>query len=229
MKAPLVVSLLALVVALAALVPQLADRDPDAPRTADAAAPMAAAREAGLLARIDELQHRLAALELHPAPPPVEPRAPATDGLVTRADFDAFRAEVLDALAKRAVVEGASPAEAAALKEQLASTLSEIRKEESVAKVRSALEQRTAALDEVTMPKLEEWLGLSAHQSGEMRTALVERYEREADLTRRWEAGEDAAVLGEQKAADRDAYLQQLAVILTPEQYTTYTTRGGGK
>ena len=65
-------------------------------------------------------------------------------------------------------------------------------------------------------------------QSGEMRTALEARYEREADLTMRWEAGEATEALGEQKRTDYETHQADLALILTPEQLATYRSRRGG-
>ena len=53
-------------------------------------------------------------------------------------------------------------------------------------------------LDEA-MPKIETLLELTQDQSGQMRSALLAQYDPEAELTRRWEAGEGPEILGEIK------------------------------
>lgn len=116
------------------------------------------------------------------------------------------------------------------LREQVASALSEIRHEERVDSVRSKLDARAEQLDDA-MPKFEEWLGLDPGQSASMRDVLLAQYAREEELVRRWEAGEDAAALGEQKDADRALHDAEMSAILTADQLETYRARvgGGGK
>ena len=62
-----------------------------------------------------------------------------------------------------------------------------------------------------------------------MRTALLNKFERESELIRRWEAGEDDEILGEQKASDRETLRVELSRFLSPEQLETYLSRGGTK
>ena len=60
-----------------------------------------------------------------------------------------------------------------------------------------------------------------------MRSALVSRYEREADILRRWQEGADPEVLGVMKQNDREVHRGELAQILTPGQLESYLARHG--
>lgn len=234
MKAPLILSLLALLCGAAALAAQLVEPRAAAPPEAVAVLPARAAPDAALQARIEvlegenrRLRDRLAMLETRSEAAARAPVVPG--GVATQGELDALREELLAALEGRdARVPAAAPAASPELVEQVASTLSRIRREEALDKARAHQEERLARLED-TLPGIEEWLGLSPYQTGEMRSALLLRYEREADLVRRWEAGEDPAVLGEQKQADRDAHREEVSAFMTPEQLETYTSEGGGK
>jgi len=172
--------------------------------------------------RIQALSTRLDVLELASAsnePVPI-------DGFATHAELEALRAEVAALQDIRAQDVGAAPlAETPAFKEQVADTLSEIRKDEQLEKVKSWQEQRTEKL-EASLPQYQEWLDLTAWQTNELRDALEARYEREEELVRLWEEGADDEVLGAAKTGSRTSFLSDLEVFLTPEQYETWSTSG---
>jgi len=236
MKGPLIVSLVALALSAVAVTSML--RGPEAlePDEGLSALP-APGPEVELLARVEalseensELRERLTKLELRPA---AQKREPAMQGFATVEEVDVLRSELAalrEELASPDMLP-ARPIEASpAFKDQVASTLTQLRKQERVDKVRSQLDRRLEHLEE-TMPKINEWLGLSAHQSNEMRSALLARYDRESELVRRWEAGEDPELLGEVKVADREAHRNDVRAFLTPDQLATYESRqsSGGK
>ncbi len=232
MKNPLLLSLVALVVGAAALVSTLLTSPSSNLRQETEALPAPDVEES-LRLRIEELtaenralSDRLSALELHPGSAPSS-RAPAASAFVSQGEFDAFREEVRLALAGRSEIVEKIAADPEGFKDHVASTLSEIRKDEAVSKVRAKQETQLERLDE-TMPKIEQWLQLTPHQSNQMRSALLARYDREAELIRRWEAGEDPEALGELKRSDREAHHTDLSAFLTPAQLETYASRGGG-
>ncbi len=229
MKNPLVLALLALVLGGAALVLSLLNRPPHGFR--EGAEPVALSPDDSLALRVDELveenrglRDRVAALEMVPVPV-AGARVVAGGEWVAREEFDAFRDEVRAALAELGSVAkvGADPA---ALKDSVASALTEVRREEAVGKVRAKQEARLERLDQ-TMPKMESWLELTPQQSDRMRSALLAQYEREAELTRRWQAGEDPEVLGELKRGDRETHRAELSGFLSAEQMERYTGSGG--
>ena len=245
MKSPLIVALLALAVSAVGFTTVFMNAP--GPRSTPSKGSRGAAPEPAatlgpgpdLLARIGELaqenrelRDRLTSLELRPAP---EQRAPVTGAFVSREEFDAFRDELLASLGgSRRLVEASHekppPMELEDFREHVAGVLYDIRKQEAVAKFRS-LDERTAELDE-DMPRFEEWLELTRDQSDRMRSVLLAQYEREADIIRRWEEGEDPEVLGAMKRNDREVHREELAEVLTPEQFETYTSRmdrAGGK
>jgi len=237
MKTPLVLSLLAIVIATATFVSSLVGGGSEGRRDA-VELPAASGPDLGaaLDLRVEELaeenralRERLALLELRPEPAPAM-RTPVTDGLVPRDEFEAFRDEVREALALKSPSGLKGPVGAAGLKEEVVQALGEVRKAEAAEKVAKWREGRVDRLDE-TMPKLEASLGLTSAQSAQMRSALLAQYDREAELTRRWQAGEDPEALGEIKGTDRETHLAELSGILTPEQLESYTTRRnrGGK
>ena len=233
MKAPLIVALLALVLSAVALAAMLTTALSTEPRATDPALPMVSAHDADILAQLKslteenrDLRDRLATLELMPASSPSQ-RAPVTAGFVPKEEFEAFRDEVRLALGSSGTPDGEALTSLPGFKEQIADTLSEIRHEEAVGKVRTRIAARLAKLDE-TMPRIDEWLELTLQQSSSMRTALLAQYDREAELVRRWEAGEDSEVLGELKRSDREAHRDELAGFLTPAQLETYASRSGG-
>lgn len=184
--------------------------------------------DAQLGARVEELaeenralRDRIAMLENRPAP---VTRVPVLDGLVSQEEFTAFQEEVRDALGTTAPETSVGDP---GLRDQVALVLSEIRKGESVDKARSGLEQSAERID-ATMGKVDEWLELSPDQSEAMRSALLARYERDAELVRLWEAGEDEEILGEIKTTNRADHLDEVSRFLTPDQFDRYFNRGGG-
>ena len=191
-------------------------------------------------APVSELHRRVAELEdenrslrdrlslLEDMPVPEAPAREPLSGFVTRSDFDAFRDEMEEALGRRSV-RGEGPSSSPQFKQEIATALTEIRHQEAVDKVRSKQEARLADLDEKLLPRVEEWLQLTPSQTHEMRTALLNKFERESELIRRWEAGEDDEILGEQKASDRETLRVELSRFLSPEQLETYLSRGGTK
>lgn len=234
MKNPLVLSLVALLFCAGAFVVSLLDLTSGGAR--DAAVPLEEelVPDSELLARVEALteenqalRDRLSALELRPSP---TPRAPVTDEFLPREEFDAFRDEVAEALASGGALARSTPKETALFKEQVASTLSEIRLEETQAAIQKKLDGRAAALDR-TMLKLDSWLELTPHQSEAVRSELLARHERDSELMRRWKEGEDEEVLGEQKRIDHQNHRDELSRILTPQQLETYSSArsGGGK
>lgn len=209
MKGPLVVSLVALALSVVALTGTFPALHRGA-SSSDAAALSGPEPDAQLAERVERLsaenralRERLTELEMRSVP---ERREPAS-GLATKDELAALREELAELRAELAAAPGstltARPVEASnEFKQEVARTLGEIRKQERVDRVRSQMDRRLEELDQ-TMPKINEWLGLTSYQSNEMRSALLKRYEREADLIRRWEAGEDPEVLGLVKEADR--------------------------
>lgn len=171
------------------------------------------------------LRERLSALELDQLPR-AGVRAQAGSELVSKEEFEAFREEVREALQGKRGVPSQLADNAEVLKDHVASALSDIRKQESVGKVRAWAEDRLERLDE-SMPKVETWLELTSDQSARMRTALLAQYDREAELIRRWEAGEDDEVLGEIKRTDRELHMTELSDFLSPTQLETYSSGAG--
>ncbi len=232
MKSALTVSIIALLLSAAAIATLLARRPgPDTSGEAPVLAGELAA-EGELRERLEELaaenralRDRLAMLELRAAP---EARTPVTEGFATREELEALREELFDALAGGSPLGSAIPDGSSELEERVAGALTAIRKQEAVDKARARQEDRSASLED-TMPKIEQWLELSPHQSNEMRSALLAQYDRETDLIRRWEAGEDPELLGEQKRSDREAFQSELALFLSADQLETFLNRGGGK
>ena len=108
-------------------------------------------------------------------------------------------------------------------KEQVAETLSTIRHEEAVARVKEQQDARAARLEH-DVAQLSEKLALSPYQSGEMRTALSAQYEREDELVRRWEEGEDPQALGLTKRTDRETFRQDVERFLSAEQAESFWT-----
>ena len=156
------------------------------------------------------------------------PRTPVGTNHVTRSDFDAFRDEIRAAL--EAVAVGAplsAAAKSADFKGEIAGTLREIRGEEARAATEAKHQGRLDRLDKM-MPKLEAGLGLTGGQSSDLRAALVTHYDRQAELTRRWQAGEDPEILGEVKRSDRQTHMAELSAILTPEQLQSFRESGAG-
>ena len=173
---------------------------------------------------VRRLRDRLALLESD------VPEAPARTDLgadaITREDLEALREEILALLGDAKPGVAAMSPTSQEFKEQLQSTLGEIRREQTAEKIRAGQEKRLAQLDE-RMAKMESQLGLSRDQSNRMRTALLARYEREDDLLIRWQSGEDPEILGEVKAEDAALHQAEVELILTPTQLETYRQSAG--
>lgn len=230
MKSTLVLSLLALLLCAAGLVTSLVNLKAAGNPTASEPAEEALHPEDDLRLRLKRLEEengrlsdRLATLERLPVAPA---RQPVTEESLPREEFEAFREEIAAALASRGPFGSETPQETLLCKEQIADTLAEIRLEETQQAIQKKIDGRLEGLDE-TMPKLERWLQLTPQQSEQLRSVLLARYEREAELVRRWKEGEDPDVLGELKTSDLELHRAELARILSPHQLETY--RGGGK
>ena len=228
MKIPLIVSILALALSAGAVVAMLANPGASDPEES-AVAPVVAGPDAELLAEVEALRERVAELEMSPVPTPVE-RAPAPDGFVTKEDFAAFREEVLAALDGSSLV---SSIQVPAFKDTLADTLEEINRDNAVAKADASYQKRVDGIDD-RMTKLDASLGLDRRQSHALRSELLAKYEREAEIVRRYHQGEPDEVIGEVKMTDHRMHQEALASILTPEQLERYRTLGwreggGGK
>ena len=231
MKTPLTVSLLALLVSgLGLLLATLAGSPLDE-RSAGDRSPAVAGPDADLLRRIAELaeetrvlRERLAELELRPV---TTQRAPLGDGgmgaAVTREEFEALGRPVD---VGRSLGTDPSPAELDAFREHVAGVILDLRRDEAVG-LKKKHEDRVASLDD-RLPGMAEWLGLTPYQTEKMRSVLLAQYGREGDILRRWEEGEDADVLGAMKRDDRAVHEDELAEVLTPEQFRTYTSREWG-
>lgn len=231
MKNHLFVSLVALALGAGALALNLIDRSSRAPQGAAASGALASDSNESFYARVEELieenqalRGRLAALEMQPVPS-AGSRAPVGTGYVPQEEFDAFRDEVREALAGSDAVVAKLGSGPEGFKDQVASSLSQIRKEETAGKLRDWQEMRLERMDQ-SMPKIETWLELTSNQSVSMRSALLAQYDREAELTRRWEAGEGTEALGEAKRSDREAHLVDLSGFLSPFQLERYSASG---
>ena len=232
MKNPLFLSSIAVALGVAAVVISLTGRRPvasydtsgETTESRDGRSAEAHRIEA-LTQRIRDLNERLSALELVPVAPPSS-RSPGASTFVSREEFDSLRREVLKALSGRGTAASKGDSASDEFRDQVAATLSEIRKAEAVRNVRAKQESQIERLNE-RMPKIEGWLELTPDQSTRMRSALLAQYDRDAELTRRWEEGESDEVLGEIKRTNRETHLTELGQILTPAQLETYSLRGG--
>ena len=230
MKLSLLLSHIAVALGFAAIGISVAGRGPLARQDATESRDLlpAEARKSELLSEeIQILRERITALEMAPVEP-LGSRTQAAGTLVEREEFDAFKESVREALAGRGAMAAKFESESEAFKDQVATTLNEIRKDEAVLEVRAKQERQIERLD-ASMPKIENWLALTPDQSTRMRSALLAKYDRDAELTRRWENGEDSEILGEIKRTNRETHLTELGQILTPSQLETYSSRGGGR
>lgn len=209
---------------------QLAHEPMSAPRTAELLGRLAA-----LEAENKELWDRLRALERRPTP---SLRAPLGANAASAEELGALREEVLDALARleqqtfgwsrgrEPEIEPPiarappGPRELEAFREHVEEAILGIRRQQADGFFRM-LESKTAELDD-TLVDLEERLGLTPRQSEQMRSALLARYDREADVLRRWQAGEDAEVIGSLKENDHEVHRAELAAFLSAEQQEAY-------
>ena len=234
MKTPLLAVALALLVGFAALAAALVQRSAPAPREV-AALRANESIPPGLLARLDEIaeQQRQLGVQVSMLEGVAgrTARSPVVSDAVTRAEFEAFQAEVLKALEGRAndLLPGAGRRDPTAFKAQVAGAVEELRNEEAAAKLEAARQAHFAGLDEL-MPKLEQKLGLTSSQSRELRGALADKYDRDAQLVARWQLGEDPMVLGQEKADNHATHRAELDAVLTPQQIETLAgITGGGR
>jgi hypothetical protein len=156
-------------------------------------------------------------------------RLPAAGDWVSREEFMALQEELRSAtksLAKQSgpSIDLANPQ----VREQLGTALEEIRNSEFADKVEAAQQYRAANLEPM-LAKLQTQLGLNQSQVTQMRGALESKMTQDADLTRRWEEGEGAEVLGQVKADNRVAHQSELARILTASQLEQHQERRTGK
>jgi len=226
MKTPLIISLLALVLSVVAIVSMLVGTGVPESREESAVVPVASDPTATLLTELEALRQRVAELEMIPASAQVE-RAPAPDGYVSKEDFFAFREEVLGALDGSSLVSSIQGPE---FKDTLEVTLDEINRDQAIEKTNASYQMRVDGIDE-RMAQLDAKLDLSRQQSGALREELLTRYERDADMSRRWHEGEDPEVIGELKMTNNQAHQDALSLILTPEQLESYRSLGrwGGR
>lgn len=173
-----------------------------------------------LLARIDrltmrnsDLQRRLEELEQRS----VGSERTPLGNFASQAELDELREEVRALQASS----GVALEEPEIFKEQIAGALSEIRRAETIEKVKQYQENRVARLDQ-DLEKMRTWLELEEYQVGEVRDSLVEQYAREDEQRRLWEAGESDEILAEHKRADGQLFWDEMRVVLTPEQYDTF-------
>ena len=229
MKLPLTLAVLASLLSVAALVSsRLGDRvgaSQDKARGVLMRESSEASRLLELEAEVEELRRRLLERDLTPADVPAATgaRTEAVD-FATRAELEALREELMEAFAARP---GPAPAPGQVdwgFKDRVESTLEQLERERQVEKLETWQAERLERLEE-TMPKIRDWLELTPSQGERMRSALLAQWEREAELTRRWQAGEDAGVLGEIKQEDRQAHRDELASFLTPAQLERYEER----
>jgi hypothetical protein len=189
-----------------------------APSTGEpAAAPTDAGTTAYELERLrsalQSFAERLRELELRRPEPSL--REPVLDA-VSAADFVALQQEV------RALLhpERAATSPAPELKTQVAAALKDVQKEQAVARVRTATEQRSAKLEE----RLATWtesLQLDPGQAANLRTVLATKDARDRELITLWQNGADDRVLGETKQAYGQEFETAVASILTPTQRET--------
>jgi hypothetical protein len=232
MKNQLSLSLVALVVSGLALGSVLFDsgRPTELSKDGEAVEQRAISQSVDLTSEIEALQadnraliDRIKVLELRPAS---TVRESADKELVTLEEFRLFQEEVEKALRARSGAAEVNDPVSPEFKETIADTLAQIKQEEAVENVRAYQEKRLGRL-EGTMVKLDGWLQLAPNQSSEMRRALMDQYDREAEVLRRWESGEGNELIGELKSTNRQALRDDLSGFLSEEQLTRYMSRPG--
>jgi Spy/CpxP family protein refolding chaperone len=227
MKRNLALSLVALAVAGTALAAALAD--PFGPRPVAAERP--AAREAGrgsaeelaaLREEVRTLRARLAELERDGMSPRRRPVAHESES--SRAEAES--AGPPDARAVEADASSDGEADTLdAFRLEVAAALADVRERQAAAELR-AIDERIRGLD-ARMPELEERLELTPDQSARLRSALTAKLDREADVVRRWGAGEAPEVLSELRRGDRAVHESELAEILGAAQLEVWASLPG--
>ena len=112
------------------------------------------------------------------------------------------------------------------MEEKIAVVLDQARNEEKAEKANSKRAKGEDRLER-NVEKMTTWLGLTNNQADSLRSTMMLQKDREEEILRLWEEGADAAVLGEMKAADGQAFQDELAGILSAEQLETYLGAGG--
>jgi hypothetical protein len=172
-----------------------------------------------LVARVDRLDLRspdsLASPDRSPLTEPTD-RAPVGD-FATRAELDELRKE----LARLQGLESGVGVPEQGFEDQVKSALKQVRQEERVDGVRRYQDARRERLDK-DMLGLRDALSLDSRQEEDLRAALLAQYDREDALTRLWEEGVEAEVLGEQKAEALSAFQADLESALTEEQVQSF-------
>ena len=163
-------------------------------------------RNSDLQQRLDELEQRSAGSERTPL-----------GNFASQSEFEELRDEVRALQASS----GVAPEEPEIFKEQIAGALSEIRREETIEKLKQYQEKRVARLDQ-DLEKMRTWLELEEYQVNEVRDSLVDQYAREDEQRQLWEAGESDEILAERKRADGQLFWDEMRIVLTPEQYDTF-------
>jgi hypothetical protein len=220
MKAPLLLSLAAVVLSALALAATFLSPRGTESRDVAPAEPVAARAEAELLARVQALSDRLDLLALMASRERAVPTRPL-ERSVPAEEFEVLRDEVRELLTGQGAPSLQAALESEVFQERVAETLTRIRREERLEAVRTTLEEQPTALEE-TLPKYEEWLGLSGYQSGQMRLALEGKFERDAELLQLWAGGAADDAVSKQKAEDSQAFQDAIGIFLTPEQLATY-------
>ena len=107
------------------------------------------------------------------------------------------------------------------MEEKIAVYLDKARMEEKVERAAGYRAKREANLER-DVEKMTSWLDLTQNQADSLRSTLILQSEREAELLRLWEEGTDDQVLGEMKAADGQAFQDELSGFLSTDQLETY-------
>ena len=223
MKNPLALSCAALAISLIALLGVMVNSGAPLTKESDAVAPDPGSTNQ-LLERIAELadesralRNRIAMLESRPA---AAQRVPVAVASVSPKELDAFKEEVQAELETLSTSSIAST-EGQVLEEKIAVYLDKARMEEKVERAAGYRAKREANL-EGDVDKMTTWLDLTQNQADSLRSTLILQSEREAELLRLWEEGADDQVLGEMKAADGQAFQDELSGFLSTDQLETY-------
>ncbi|MDF1838411.1 MAG: hypothetical protein P1V35_11110 [Planctomycetota bacterium] len=181
---------------------------------------------AALLEKNEALSARVSFLENQPTS---EVRIPVEVDWVPREDFLTLQEELRSATKAMANLSSSNVDLAhPQFRDQLGTALDEIRKAEAVGRVEALQEKRAATLEPV-LAKMQARMGLTQPQVTQLRGALESKMAMDSERTRRWQEGEDSAVLGQFKADNRTAHQEELARILTPSQFDQLQQGRAGK
>ena len=225
MKNPLLLSCAALVLGLIALTGVIINSGTPLGQDSKSVAPTPGDTH-HLQQRISELadetralRNRIAMLESRPA---VAQRTPVASASISSEEFDALKEEIQAELETLSL----SSTGEQALEEKIAVVLDQARNEEKAEKANSKRAKGEDRLER-NVEKMTTWLGLTNNQADSLRSTMMLQKDREEEILRLWEEGADADVLGEMKAADGQAFQDELAGILSAEQLETYLGAGG--